>query len=91
MTLIEKINQQTENIKALTMLWMNLLPAAPLPSPAQFDVWLDLHNVEDVVGAIKATANKYNQLKGKMDQDYTVRYCSACANSRKTSRNEVWK
>jgi len=91
MTITERILEQTQNIQALVALWRSLLPEAPCPDNAQFGTWLDLHAAEDVLKAIKVTANKYNLLKGAMDQDYMVRYCSSCANQRKTDRDSRYK
>jgi hypothetical protein len=86
MTFAEQIKEQAHNIEALSTLWSSLVPEASLPSNTQFGVWLDLHRVEDVLQAIKATANKYRLLKCNMTAEHMIRYCSSVANNLKTRR-----
>ena len=87
MTLVEKVNQQVEDLGALKKLWTSLMPDAPVPHNQQFITWLNLHTPEVLLATIQKTANKFVTLDGKMDEDFLVRYTSSVANN-KTHKQE---
>lgn len=79
------IEHRQEEVMSLCKFWHSLFPQFS-PGASQMRVWLDLHDFDRVVHAIKKTAAKNAKLGGAMDLDYATKFCSKVANVAKTKQ-----
>ena len=78
--LLQRLQNQPDEIKALSLLWDSLLPEEDRPDDTQFSLWLSRHDFSVVVKGIQKTGEKFQQLlsrqRRRMDQDFMLRYAS---------------
>jgi hypothetical protein len=79
------VERRQEEVLSLCKFWHSLFPEFS-PGASQMRVWLDLHDFDRVVNAIKRTAAKNAKLNGVMDLEYATRFCSKVANVAKTNQ-----
>jgi hypothetical protein len=78
------LQEFTETKRQLVGLWNSSI-ASFTPPEAQWATWLSRHDEAALLRAVLKTVAKYNQMQGRMDADYLVRYCSSVANNRQPS------
>jgi len=81
--LTQHMEQRHEEVTALCRYWHSLIPDYS-PGAHQMNTWLDLHDFDRMVLAIKKTGTKYVKMDREMTLDHAVRFCSRVANDRKT-------
>jgi hypothetical protein len=81
--LTQHMAQRHEEVTALCRYWHSLIPDFS-PGAHQMGVWLDLHDFDRVVFAVKRTGLKFRKLDREMTLDHAVRFCSRVANDKKT-------
>jgi hypothetical protein len=86
MTASRHLTEQIALVEAMQKLWTTLMPEAWVPTAQQFMTWGDLHTSDNLIYAIKRTANKFQTLNGSMTATYLEKYCSSVANTRKRRR-----
>lgn len=77
----QDLERSSTEADALQKLWEYLIGAAP--AGRQFHTWLYRYGYEATKKAVERTSVKFSQLKGEMDAEYQVRYCSVCAKRNK--------
>jgi hypothetical protein len=82
------MEQRHEEVMALCKFWHSLIPDFS-PGAHQMSVWLDLHDFDRMVFAIKKTGAKFTKMDREMSLDHAVRFCSRVANERKTAQSRV--
>jgi hypothetical protein len=80
------VERRQEEVLSLCKFWHSLFPKFS-PGASQMRIWLDLHDFDRIVKAIKITAAKNAKLNGAMDLEYTTRFCSKVANVAKTKQD----
>ena len=79
-SLMQSLQNRTKEHEALRLLWTSLLPKYSVPSPSQFNIWLNRYPFDFVVKGIEKTGDKYQKLLSQenreMDQDFMIRYAS---------------
>ena len=75
------IEERSRRVDVMQRLWKHTMATADTPSVDQFYVWARLHDLETMLFSIDRTAKKRMTLRGRMDMDFMVRYCSKCANN----------
>jgi hypothetical protein len=86
---LERIERRSRDAETLRNFWERTMPTADLPMLDQFYVWVRQHTLDTMLFAIDKTARKRATLHGKMDIDYTVKYCSKCANNFQQSKERA--
>jgi hypothetical protein len=75
---------RSSEIHAVTSLWNSLVPTA-CPDGYQVSLWLDRHNLDTVVYAVRETAKKFHRLGCEMTLEHMIRFASKCMNCAGTS------
>lgn len=79
-SLLQSLQNRTKEHEALRLLWTSVLPKYSVPSPSQFNIWLNRYPFDFVVKGIEKTGDKYqkvlSQENREMDQDFMIRYAS---------------
>jgi hypothetical protein len=86
--LTKHMEQRHEEVTALCKFWHSLIPDFS-PGSHQMGVWLDLHDFDRMVLAIKKTGAKFTKMDREMSLDHAVRFCSRVANDQKTAQSRV--
>jgi hypothetical protein len=81
------MTQNQSEAKILMDLWRGAVQGE-CPEDRQFTLWLSMHPLARIVGAISETARKQKKRSGTMTDEYLVRFCSRAANDLK-SREEA--
>jgi hypothetical protein len=82
--LTQHMAQRHEEVTALCRYWHSMIPDFS-PSAHQMGVWLDLHDFNRMVFAVKRTGLKFRKMDREMSLDHAVRFCSRVANDKKTA------
>jgi hypothetical protein len=85
--LIKRTEQRAAEIGALKLFWRSLLPEIRLPNDLQFNLWLQLHNLETARYGLERAARKH--LRDRFDENgvHAIRYASKVMNGTKTESN----
>jgi hypothetical protein len=67
--------------------WCSVIPGF-CPDREQFGLWLTEHPFITMLYAIKETAKKFKRVKGAMDEEYLILYCSKVMNTHDAYRRE---
>ncbi len=81
------MTQKQSEAKILADLWRGAVQGE-CPADRQFSLWLSMHPLTRIVGAISETGRKQQRRGGTMTAEHLVRFCSRAANDLK-SREQV--
>ena len=84
----EEVQELQAQCDALRSLWKQLVCDTFVPSPSQFDTWLNNCSLDEVAYAIRKTGRKHDQLV-QMSSDHMLRYCSKVMNNRNSERGQL--
>lgn len=84
-TIMKEAEQREKELSALQKLW-TVTVGKHTPSVVQFNTWLCLHSLEDVVEGVRITGKKLQMMDGQMSADHLVRFTSSVMNFRKSTR-----
>jgi len=82
-TLTAELDARSENVEALTKLWIASFGSVNAPPSFQFQLWLSLHPFDRVVTGLNEAAKTFCREGGGMSQIHLVRFASKVMNARK--------
>jgi len=90
--ILSRLQTDAANAVQIAQYWKHTFPAgSPVPADSQFALWARLHreNIGAMLDGIDQTAAKFVTTRGRMDEDYLVKFCSKCANTLQMQRRRT--